>query len=49
MGELASANLFLEVVLLDSKSFSSNECFPRKSSETRLQLKIFHVFATLVF
>lgn len=37
----------LEVIFLDSKSFCSSECLPRKSSrETKLQFafKIFHVF-----
>ena len=37
MCEPVQAHLFLKIMLLDSKSFSSNECLPRKSSETKLQ------------
>lgn len=46
MWEPVQAHLFLEMMLLDSKSFRSNECLPRRSpSETKLQFtfKIFHV------
>lgn len=44
--ERLQAHLFLEMMLLDSKSFTSNECLPRKSpTETKLQstFKIFHI------
>ena len=45
MWEPVQAHLFLEIMLLDSKTFSSNECLPRKSSKTKLQFtfKIFHI------
>lgn len=46
MWEPVQAHLFLEMMLLDSKSLSSNKCLPRKSpTETKLQFtfKIFHV------
>lgn len=38
---------FLEMILLDNKSFHSSECLPRKSScETQLQFafKIYRIF-----
>lgn len=47
MWEAIQAHPFLEMILLDSKSFHSSECLPRKSaSVTNLQFtfKIFHIF-----